>query len=93
MIVPWRAGQEAEARLGTVAYGGPSREALRALQQYAVPVPRTLHQSWLTLGVLRPVHPALGDALLRLHDDALYDEATGLRVFDPERRDSASNQF
>ena len=96
VIVPWQAGpgdRDAKARLDKVAHAGPSRGVLRALQQYTVPVPRALHATWLAKDVLRAINPAVGDALLRLADDALYDDATGLRVFDPERRDSANNQF
>ena len=94
--MPWRAGPEdgeAKALLAKVAVAGPSRQSLRALQRYAVPVPRTLYRAWLAAGELARVHPALGDALLQLNDDALYDSATGLRVFDPAHRDSASNVF
>ncbi len=96
VIVPWRAepgDAEAEMLLAKVAAAGPSRESLRALQRYAVPVPRGAYRAWLAADVLRPVHPALGEALLRFADDALYDAATGLRVFDPMRRESASNLF
>ena len=56
-----------------------------------MPIPRALYRSWLATDVLRPVHAALGNALLRLADTALYDSATGLRVFNPEYRDSVSN--
>jgi CRISPR-associated endonuclease/helicase Cas3 len=96
VIVPWREGPgdgEAHKLLANVTAAGSSRESLRALQRYAVPVPRELYRTWLAAGVLFPVHPALGEALLRLEDDTLYDAATGLRVFDPTHRDSASNVF
>lgn len=94
VIVPWRAGpndNDAQVLLTAIRSAGPTRERLRALQRYAVPIPRDSYRFWLSAGVLFPVHQALGDALLRFADDALYDDATGVRVFDPTRRDSASN--
>ncbi len=96
VIVPWRATPDdgaAETLLARIAAAGPSRDDLRAVQRYAVPVPRALYRTWLAEGVLTAVHPALGDALLRLADDSQYDNATGLRVFDPDHRDSASKLF
>ncbi len=76
-----------------MAAAGPSRERLRALQRYAVPVLLDVYRTWRATDVLRAVHPTLGEALLRFEDDALYDATTGLRVFDPTRRESASNVF
>jgi CRISPR-associated endonuclease/helicase Cas3 len=96
VIVPWRADPldgEADALLGKIAAAGPSRQSLRALQRYSVSIPRDLHRTWLAAGMLFPVHQALGNALLRFADDALYDPATGLRVFEPTHRDSATNIF
>ena len=96
VIVPWRAmpdDRAAETLLARIAVAGLSRDDLRAVQRYAVPVPRALHRIWLANGVLTAVHPALGDALLRLTDASQYDNAAGLRVFDPDHRDSASNLF
>ena len=96
VIVPWRAtpdDREAETLLARIAATGASRNDLRAVQRYAVPVPRTLYRTWLAGGDLLPVHAALGEAMLRLADDTHYDTATGLRVFEPEYRDSDRNLF
>ena len=96
VVVPWRAGlddQDAETILNRIAAVGPNQADLRALQRYAVPLPRRLHGDWLAQGVIRAAHPALGDTLLKLDDTALYDATTGLRVFDPVHRTSADNLF
>jgi len=95
VIVPWRAApddRDAEKVLARIAaMDRPCRDDLRRLQQYTVPVPRRDRDAWLLAGVLRPVHAALGDTLLRFNDLAQYDEATGLRLDDPARRSSESN--
>ena len=96
VIVPWRASsddRDAEKILARIAAAGPSQADLRALQRYAVPVPRKLRDEWLARGVIRSVSSVLGEALLRLDDSALYDDATGLRVFDSAHRSSESNVF
>ena len=94
VIVPWRASsddRDAETILPRIAAAGPNQADLRALQRYAVPLPRRLYQQWLAQGVIRPAHPALGEAQLRFDDTALYDDATGIRVFDPAHRTSTDN--
>ena len=94
VIVPWRASaddRDAETILARIAVAGPKQADLRALQRYAVPVPRRVRDEWLAKGVIHPVSPALGEALLRLDDSALYEDATGLRVFDPWHRSSDPN--
>ena len=94
--MPWRASsddRDAETILARIATAGPSQADLRALQRYAVPVPRKLRDEWLAHGVIRSVHPALGEALLRFDDAALYDDATGVRVFDPAHRTGTDNLF
>jgi CRISPR-associated endonuclease/helicase Cas3 len=97
VVVPWRAAPEdndAEKVLNRIAaMDRPLRDDLRRLQQYTVPVPRRDRDAWLVAGVLRPVHAALGDALLCFKDLAQYDEATGLRLGDPARRSAESNVF
>ena len=96
VIVPWRSSsddRDAETILARIATAGPSQADLRALQRYAVPVPRKLRDEWLAHGVIRSVHPALGEALLRFDDAALYDDATGVRVFDPAHRTGTDNLF
>src|SRR5262249_575763 len=64
----------------------PRAVDLRALQQYVVPVTRQARDGWVSTGVRRPVHAALGDAFLRFEDLANYDPATGVRVEDPYYR-------
>ncbi len=96
VIVPWRRSaddREAETILARIAVAGPNQGDLRALQRYAVSVPRQLRDEWLTHGVIRRVSPALGEALLQFDDLALYSDATGLRVFDSTNRSSADNVF
>ena len=64
--------------------GGPLREIGRAgcgdgkacarLQPYTVSIPRTRPgATWLALGVLRAVHPCLGERAARFEDMAHYD--------------------
>ena len=90
VIVPY--GAEAEAVLRRVAaVDRPARDDLRKLQQYAVSIPQREWKAWLAAGVLRPVHPALGDALLRFEDRAHYREETGVDLREPERRDAGLN--
>lgn len=95
VIVPWSSGagdDEALTLLERVALM-PTRADLRRLQQYTVSIPQRQRDTWLAQGVLKPVHPALGDAMLRFEDDALYDARSGLRVMEPERRGAESNVF
>ncbi len=86
VIVPWQADpddREAETLLGRIAaMERPRGSDLRRLQQYTVAIPPKVREEWLARGVLRPVHPDLGDALLRFHDLAHYDEETGVRPED-----------
>lgn len=95
VIVPWSAepgDDEAEAILARVArMDKPLSRDLRRLQQYTVSIPPRARGEWLARGVLRPVHPALGDALLRFEDLAHYDERTGIRLDEPTHRPAASN--
>jgi CRISPR-associated endonuclease/helicase Cas3 len=69
----------------------PSTMDLRKLQQYAVSVPKRDRDAWLAAGVLRAVHPAIGEALLRFEDRAHYRDDTGVDLLEPERRDAAAN--
>ncbi len=77
VIVPYDTGADAVLRR-VAAVDRPARDDLRKLQQYAVSIPQREWKSWLAAGVLRPVHPALGDALLRFEDRAHYREETGV---------------
>ena len=91
VIVPWRAGpedDEAERLLTRIAaMDRPLGADLRRLQAYTVPIPPKTRATWLARGTLVPVHPHLGDALLRLTeaDLHLYDPHTGLRLDDQDR--------
>jgi CRISPR-associated endonuclease/helicase Cas3 len=88
VIVPWRAEQEdheAERLLAAVAHKPrPSASDFRRLQQYMVLIPPKIRSDWLAWGVLKPVHPALGDMLLKFDDLARYDAKTGLNLENPE---------
>jgi len=95
VIVPWRADEaddEADRLLQSIAaQAKPSGRDLRRLQQYAVPIPKTARDEWLRRNVLTPVHPALGDAMLKFADLSLYDAETGVTVANPTTRDAGSN--
>ena len=66
---------------------------LRRLQQYVVSIPRTQRAEWLALGVLQPVHPSLGEALLRFQGLEHYDPSTGVKLDAPLERSAQSNVF
>ena len=95
VIVPWRAAPDddrAETLLARIAaMDRPLGDDLRRLQAYVVPVPPALRARWLALGRLRPVHPLLEGALLRLDDMAFYDPRTGLRLEDDAYRAPEDN--
>jgi CRISPR-associated endonuclease/helicase Cas3 len=95
VIVPWKSDPDDDHALAVLrrisGMERPRREDLRALQQYVVPIPRAAKDDWLAKGVLRPVHTALGEALLTFADDALYDRVCGLRLFDPAYRNAERN--
>ncbi len=97
VVVPWRASpddRDAETLIARIAGMERPRTAdLRRLQSYVVPVPRRARDEWLARHVLVPVHAALGDALLRFRDDALYRQETGLDVEAPTYRGAADNVF
>lgn len=97
VIVPWRADEadrEAEELLARIAaQPKPSGRDLRRLQQYTVPIPRDMRNDWLARGVLTPVHPALGEAMLRFADLAHYRPDTGVDLEEPTYRDAERNVF
>ncbi len=84
VVVPWRASandDEADRILGRIAVmERPLARDLRRLQQYTVTIPKDVRDEWLARGVLRPVHLALGDTLLRFEDLAHYDPKTGVDI-------------
>lgn len=95
VIVPWRvdpSDEDAEELLRTIALSErPRRDDLRRLQQYVAALPRNVRDEWLARGVLRPVHPALGEAMLRFEDLSHYDPDTGVRLDDPSYRAAEMN--
>ena len=97
VIVPWRATPDDDACqviLGRIAaMEKPLGPDLRALQQYVVAIPRAVRAEWLALGVLRSVHPALGEALLRFEGLEHYDARTGVRLHAPLERSPKDNLF
>ena len=62
------------------AVGERLAPVLRRLQQYVVGIPPEVRAEWLSAGLLKPVHPTLGDAVLKLDNLSFYDEATGVRI-------------
>jgi CRISPR-associated endonuclease/helicase Cas3 len=94
VVVPWRTGaddHDAETVLNRIAgMDRPLARDLRQLQQYTVPIPPRAREAWLAAGVLRPIHPALGDTLLRFDSLDYYDPQTGLRL-DPDFRSPEAN--
>ncbi|MGH2340117.1 CRISPR-associated endonuclease Cas3'' [Segnochrobactraceae bacterium EtOH-i3] len=84
VVVPWRAHPEddaAEKLMARIAaMEKPLAADLRALQSYIVPVPPRDRGVWLTAGVLRPLHPALGDTILRFGGLDYYDADCGVRL-------------
>lgn len=95
VVVPWKADTEdrdAEQLLARIAaMDRPRRDDMRRLQQYVVPIPKPARDDWLARGVLTPVHPALGEAMLRFVDDAHYRPQTGVDLEDTTWRGAASN--
>jgi CRISPR-associated endonuclease/helicase Cas3 len=97
VVVPWRDDIEdcnaeiIEELLNRMsAMDRPRRDDLRRLQQYTVPVPRNARDAWLAAGVLQPVHPSLGEALLRFDSLNNYDPDTGVQL-DPAQRTPEQN--
>ncbi|HTE35259.1 MAG TPA: CRISPR-associated helicase/endonuclease Cas3, partial [Reyranella sp.] len=95
VIVPWRADasdDDADRLLHTTANMDRPRAAeLRRLQRYTVSIPRKARDTWLAMGALRPIHPALGDTLLSFGDLAHYRPDTGLDLGDIGLRSAESN--
>lgn len=88
VIVPWRADdadRESEKLLAAIASKPrPSSSDFRRLQQYTVAIPPQVRGLWLALGALTPVHPALGNSLLKFEGLSRYDPWTGLDLENPE---------
>lgn len=90
VIVPFN-GDAEEVLTRIAAVERPAARDLRKLQQYSVSIPKRDRDAWLAGGVLTPVHPRIGDALLRFGDRAHYSSDTGVDLRHPEQRDAASN--
>lgn len=97
VIVPWQARQgdrNAGKLLAEIASKPrPFLGDYRRLQQYIVMIPPNVRGQWLADGVLIPVHPALGDALLKFADLGRYDPKTGLDLENPEILPTAQTQI
>ena len=92
VIVPWDdAAVDVLSRISVM--DRPLAPDLRQLQQYVVPVPRDARVDWLAQGVLRPVHPRLGDTLLAFPDLTQYDCETGVRLDRAAYRSAEHNLF
>ncbi len=92
VIVPF--DTEAEAALAAVAnIDRPGADVLRRLQPYTVALPQRAWSDWLAAGVLRPVNPLMGEALLRFEDLAHYRPDTGVDLRDPLHRSAEANIF
>lgn len=97
VVVPWRSSlddDDATRLLGRIAsMERPLAADLRRLQHYVVAIPARARDEWLARGVLRPVHPALGEAMLRFADDAHYRAETGLDLEETTYREAVRNVF
>jgi CRISPR-associated endonuclease Cas3-HD len=97
VIVPWKADADdtdAEDLLKRIAaMDRPRSDDLRRLQQYTVPIPQKARDVWFERGVLRPIHPALGEAMLRFEDRAHYHAQLGVICGDLLTRKAADNLF
>ncbi len=95
VVVPWRGASNEEdggKLLAKIeASPKPLTTDLRRLQLYTVSIPPKAREDWLAKGVLRPVHPTLGDAILRFEDLSHYDANTGIRLDDPSYRTAEAN--
>lgn len=95
VVVPWSAGpddEDAEMLLARIAAQEHPRSAdLRRLQQYVVPIPKLARDEWLARGVLTPVHPSLGEAMLRFPDLSHYRAETGIDLEETTYRDAGQN--
>lgn len=91
ILVPW--DDAAERALDTLEHARlPPGDVLRALQQYAVPVPAAFRSNLLAIGGAVAIRQHdYGDRFVRLPDLAQYDDALGLRIADPEWRAAESN--
>ncbi len=97
VVVPWQADAGDTAGLDLLtriaASQRPRVADLRRLQLYTVSIPPKARRDWLAEGVLRPAHPALGDAILRFEDLSHYDFLTGVRLDDPTYRSAENNMM
>lgn len=95
VIVPWRANakdDDADQLLARIAAQERPRTAdLRRLQQYVVPIPNKARDEWLARGVLIPVHPALGEAMLKFADLSHYRPQTGVDLAEMMFREAELN--
>lgn len=95
VIVPWRSNPddlEATNLFRAIrAMDRPRATDLRRLQQYAVSIPGRARRAWLEKGVLRPVHPAVGDEMLCFEDLSYYRSPTGLDIHEFGSRSAESN--
>ncbi len=90
VIVPW--DETARTTLARVAAMDRALGSdLRRLQQYVVTLPHRVRSDWLAAGVLRAVHPAMGDALLRFENLAHYRPETGVDLRDLTYRSAEEN--
>jgi CRISPR-associated endonuclease/helicase Cas3 len=90
VVVPYN--DEAQAVLKRVgAVERPSASDLRKLMQFAVSIPKRDRDSWLAARVLVPVHPRIGESLLRFSGRSHYLTDTGINLAHPEQRDAISN--
>ena len=82
VLVPW--DDEAKRLLARLwRMERPASTVLRQLQRYVVTVPPRDRDEWLKRGALRPVHAAMGEALLAFVDASLYRPETGLALGAP----------
>ncbi len=99
VVVPWKADEDDDDfdRLvrriwRAIDQQGRARGSdLRSLRLYTVSIPGKARDEWLRAGVLRPLHPGLGESVLRFDDLEHYDKEMGLTIEAPFLREVESN--
>lgn len=90
VVVPWNTEAEAALRAAAAADSLP-RDVLRKLRQFTVSIPQAPYNAWLAAGVIVPVRPDLGGALVRFVDRGPYRDNIGVDLLNPLWRQAEDN--
>lgn len=96
VIVPYRQNandRDIDELLSRLAHVDRPGSLARRLQPYVVPVPGAVRSRLLASGAIQPANALLGDRFLKLVNESLYDDVTGLRLDDPTFRAAEDNIF